>query len=101
MLEYAYTLYLDSTCDVCGGSRYECRNEANAGLYEIQDSTCYRQAAVEEHTGQKGFKPEPGQRFYATEIDGDLVTRRTFAPLAGADDQDDQPSERNKRSEAV
>lgn len=89
MLEYAYTLYLDGTCDVCGGSRFECRNEANAGLYEVQDTTCYRQAAVEEHTGQKDFKPDPGQRFYATEIDDELVTRRSFAPFAGTNDQDD------------
>jgi len=76
LLEYAYTLYLDGTCDVCGGSRAECRNEANSGLYEVQETTCHRQAAVEEHTGRKGFKPEPGQRFYATEIDAELITRK-------------------------
>lgn len=78
LLEFAYTLYLDSLCDVCGGNRFECRNEANAGLYEVQDTICQRQAAVEEHTGQKNFKPEPGQRFYAVEIDDELVTRRPF-----------------------
>lgn len=89
MLEYAYTLYLDGLCDVCGGNRAECRNEANAGLYEVQDTTCNRQAAVEEHTGQKVFKAEPGQRFYATEIDAELITRRTFPPLSGANNQDD------------
>ena len=55
----------------------------------MQDTTCYRQAAVEEHTGQKNFKPEPGQRFYATEIDDELITRRPFPPLAGTDYQDD------------
>ena len=50
--------------------------------------TCQAQAAVEEHTGQKGFKPDPGQRFYATEIDEELITRRTFAaPL-------DQPGDK-------
>ena len=89
MLEYAYTLYLDSICETCGGNRYECRNEANAGLYEAQDTTCYRQAAVEEHTGQKGFKPEPGQRFHAVEIDDELITRRSFTPFPGAHDKDD------------
>jgi len=75
LLEYAYTLYLDGICNVCGGPRAECRNKANEGLYEVQETTCYRQAAVEEHTGQKDFKPEPGQRFYATEIDEELIVR--------------------------
>lgn len=89
LLEYAYTLYLESICDTCGGNRFECRNEANAGLYEVQDTTCYRQAAVEEHTGQKGFKPDPGQRFYATEIDEELVARRPFPPFARTNDQND------------
>ncbi|ERI39190.1 hypothetical protein M707_02755 [Arthrobacter sp. AK-YN10] len=86
MLEFAYTLYLDSTCDVCGGNRFECRNEANAGLYEVAETTCQRQAAVEEHTGQKNFKPDPGQRFYATEIDEELITRRpvTVSPRLDA-----------------
>lgn len=86
LLEFAYTLYLDSTCDVCGGNRFECRNEANAGLYEVAETTCQRQAAVEEHTGQKNFKPEPGQRFYATEIDEELINRRpvTVSPRLDA-----------------
>jgi hypothetical protein len=78
LLEYAYTLYLNGLCDVCGGNRFECRNEANMGLYEVQETTCHRQAAVEEHTGQKNFKPEPGQRFYAVAIDEELVTRKSF-----------------------
>jgi len=76
-LEFAYTLYIEGLCD-CGRPRFECRNEANAGLYEVDSVTCQAQAAVEEHTGQKGFKPEPGQRFYATEIDEDLITRRSL-----------------------
>lgn len=65
-------------CDDCGRPKVECRNESNAGLYEASDVTCYAQAAIEERTGQPGFKPEPGQRFYATEIDADLITRRPF-----------------------
>jgi len=76
-LEFAYTLYIEGLCD-CGRPKFECRNEANAGLYEVDSVTCQAQAAVEEHTGQKGFKPEPGQRFYATEIDEDLITRRSL-----------------------
>lgn len=89
LLEFAYTLYVESLCGVCGGNKFECRNEANAGLYEVGDTICYRQAAVEEHTGQKNFKPDPGQRFFATEIDDELITRRSFAPLTQADYQDD------------
>jgi len=77
LLEFAYTLYIEGLCD-CGRPKFECRNEANAGLYEVDSVTCQAQAAVEEHTGQKGFKPEPGQRFYATEIDEDLITRRSL-----------------------
>ena len=77
-MEFAYTLYVDGLCD-CGRPKLECRNEANAGLYEVADVTCYAQAAIEEHTGQKDFKADPGQRFYATEIDEELITRRTFA----------------------
>jgi hypothetical protein len=79
LLEFAYTLYLEGLCD-CGRPKFECRNEANAGLYEAADITCYAQAAVEERTGQQGFKPEPGQRFYAKEIDEELIARRTFTP---------------------
>ena len=91
LLEFAYTLYVDGLCD-CGRPKVECRNEANAGLYEVADVTCYAQAAVEEHTGQEKFKPEPGQRFYATEIDDELITRRAFAaPL-------DQPGDKQGES---
>lgn len=79
-------------CD-CGRPKSECRNDANRGLYEVADVTCYAQAAIEEHTGQAGFKPEPGQRFYAAEIDPELVTRRTFTPLADADDGGDEPGD--------
>jgi len=65
-------------CD-CGRPKSECRNDANLGLYEAAEVTCYGQAAIDEHVGQKGFKPEPGQRFYVREIDDELITRRTFA----------------------
>ena len=92
MLEFAYTLYLEGLCD-CGRPKAECRNEANAGLYEAADVTCYAQAAVEERTGQKDFKPEPGQRFYAEEIDEDLVVRRKFAPLTNADKRGNEPGQ--------
>lgn len=77
LLEFAYTLYVEDMCE-CGAPKSECRNPDNAGLYEAGMVTCHRQAAIEEHTGQKGFKPEPGQRFYAAEIDEELVARRTF-----------------------
>ena len=79
----------------CGRPKTECRNQANAGLYEVADVTCHAQAAIEEHTGQKGFKPEPGQRFYAVEIDDELIIRRTFAPLPDADERDDEAGERD------
>lgn len=90
LLEFAYTLYVDGLCE-CGRPKHECRNPDNAGLYEVADTTCYAQAAIEEHTGQKGFKPEPGQRFYAVEIDDELVTRRTFTPPMFDDPGDEQP----------
>ena len=92
LLEFAYTLYVEGLCE-CGRPKFECRNEANAGLYEVADATCYAAAAVEEHTGQEKFKPEPGQRFYAVEIDEELVTRRTFAPFADADKRGDESGE--------
>jgi hypothetical protein len=44
----------------------------------VADVTCHAQAAVEEHTGQEKFKADPGQRFYAVEIDESVITRRTF-----------------------
>jgi hypothetical protein len=84
-LEFAYTLYVEGLCD-CGRPKWECRNEANRGLYEVSDTTCFAQAAVEEHTGQDKFKADPGQRFYATEIDEELITRRGFAVLPDTDD---------------
>ena len=83
-MEFAYTLYVEGMCD-CGRPKFECRNEANQGLYEVADVTCYAAAAVEEHTGQEKFKPEPGQRFYAAEIDEELITRRAFAGGSGSD----------------
>jgi len=94
LLEFAYTLYVEGMCE-CGRPKFECRNEDNAGLYEASDVTCYAQAAIEERTGQQGFKPDPGQRFYATEIDPALVTRRTFAPLSEADNRGDESGERD------
>lgn len=84
-MEFAYTLYLEGMCD-CGRPKFECRNDANVGLYEVAEVTCYAQAAVEEHTGKDGFKADPGQRFYAREIDEELVTRRTFGLGEMSDD---------------
>ena len=84
-MEFAYTLYVEGMCS-CGRPKFECRNDANRGLYIAADVTCHAQAAVEEHTGQEKFKADPGQRFYAEEIDSDLITRRTFAVLPDADD---------------
>lgn len=100
LLEFAYTLYVEGMCE-CGRPKSECRNDANRGLYEVADITCHAQAAVEEHTGQEKFKADPGQRFYATEIDADLVTRRTFAPLSDADNAGDKSSEGNKSGPAT
>ena len=77
----------------CGRPKHECRNPENAGLYEAADVTCYAQAAIEERTGAKGFAPEPGQRFYAVEIDDELVTRRAFAPLTQPDNRGDESGE--------
>lgn len=69
----------------CGNPRWECHHKDNAGLYEVQSVVCHAQAAVDEHTRQKDFKPEPGERFYATPIDDDLVTRRPLTtPRAGS-----------------
>lgn len=95
LLEFAYTLYVEGMCE-CGRPKFECRNEANRGLYEVADVTCYAQAAVEEHTSQKDFKPEPGQRFYAVEIDEELITRRTFAPLPDADNRGKESDKRDQ-----
>lgn len=99
-MEFAYTLYLEGLCD-CGRPKFECRNDANRGLYEVADITCHAQAAIEEHTGQKDFKAEPGQRFYATELDDELITRRTFAPLPDADKRHDEPEERDERGKSA
>jgi hypothetical protein len=82
-------------CD-CGRPKFECRNDANAGLYEVADVTCHAQAAVEEFTGQEKFKPEPGQRFYATEIDDELITRRTFTMPPALDAASNEQPESDK-----
>lgn len=95
-MEFAYTLYVEGLCD-CGRPKWECRNEANRGLYEVADVTCYAQAAVEEHTGQDKFKADPGQRFYASEIDDELITRRAFAVLPDANNGDDEPGQSDQR----
>jgi hypothetical protein len=97
-LEFAYTLYVEGLCE-CGRPKFECRNEANRGLYEVADVTCYAQASVEEHTGQQGFKPDPGQRFYAREIDEGLITRRTFALPPPKDTADNDQSDTNNGGE--
>jgi len=99
-LEFAYTLYVEGLCE-CGRPKFECRNAANAGAYEVADITCHAQAAVEEHTGQEKFKPDPGQRFYAVEIDESVITRRAFAPLAEAAKGDAKPDDGNKESETL
>ena len=104
LLEFAYTLYVEGMCE-CGRPKFECRHPDNAGAYEAEDVTCHAQAAVEERTGAKGFKPEPGQRFYAVEIDESVITRRTFGPpnkgtgdMAGAN-EDDPPDEKRRGHE--
>lgn len=61
--------------------------------------TCQAQAAIDEHTGQQGFKAEPGERFYAREIDDELVTRRTFAPLPEPDDSGNESGDGDDGSE--
>lgn len=88
LLAFAYQLYLDTKCGECGGSVFECRNPDNAGVFEALDVTCHRKAAVDDRTGQQGFKPEPGQMFYAAPIDEDLVSGSgvTLATLS-----DDEP----------
>lgn len=98
LLEFAYTLYVEGMCD-CGRPKSECRNEANIGQYEVASVICHAQAAIEEHTGQQGFKAEPGERFYATEIDDELVVRRKFAPLPNPDDRGNEPGQGNDDGE--
>ncbi len=85
----------------CGAPKSECRNPDNAGVYAADSVTCYRQAAVESHTGQPGFKPEPGQRFFAAEIDEELVVRRTFAPLTDTQQQGNEPSKSHEDRKRV
>ena len=98
-MEFAYTLYVEGMCELCGGPRSECRNDDNAGAYEAAETTCHKQAAVEEKTGAKDFKPEPGQRFYARPIDESVIQHRTFAPLPYADNRGDETGESDERSE--
>ena len=85
LLVYAYQLYLELVCPVCGGSVLVCRNEANAGLFELQESTCHRRVPVDEKTRQKDFKAEPGQLLYGAPIDDDLVkgSGLLYPPNAG------------------
>jgi len=73
LLAFAYQLYLDLVCPACGGNVQVCRNDSNEGIFEALDTKCHRRAAVDERTGQQGFKPEPGQMFYASPIDDGLV----------------------------
>jgi hypothetical protein len=70
-------------------------------LYQVADVTCWAQAAIEEHTRQEKFKADPGQRFYATEIDDELITRRTFAPLPDTDNRGDESGESNEHGEPI
>jgi hypothetical protein len=97
LLEFAYTLYVNGQCSLCGGPSSECRNDENRGAYEVADTTCHKQAAIEEYTGQEKFKAEPGQRFYAVAIDDSVIQRRTFPPLVSNSGNDagregDQPN---------
>lgn len=56
---------------------YVCRNEANAGLFQAETTTCNAQAAIDErraqNESQQGYKPEHGEMVYSTPIDDDLV----------------------------
>lgn len=68
----------------------ECRDPANAGVYEVvQDRVCYRKQALEEVTGAKDWKPEPGQVLTVEEIDESVVTRSVAATLRSADEEQD------------
>lgn len=91
LLVLAYQRYLDTTCSECGGYVLECRDSANAGVYEVvQDQFCYRKAALEEVTGRKDWESEPGQVLSVQAIDPAVVTRSAVATLTPPDQEQDQ-----------
>lgn len=71
-------------------------------MFETLDTTCHRQAAIEERTGQAGFKPEPGQLFYAAPIDEELVAGSglTLPAHPNSDEQGYEAGERGEAAEA-
>lgn len=70
---------------------FECRDSANAGVYEVvQDQFCYRKAALEEVTGRKDWESDPGQVLSVQEIDPAVVTRSAVATLTPPDQEQGQ-----------
>lgn len=97
LLVFAHQIYLDTKCGQCGRSVHVCRNEANLGQFEALTTSCQATAAIDERTGQQGYKREPGELLYAAPIDDDLVTGSglVFAPDAYANQKRDESGEGN------
>jgi hypothetical protein len=100
LLIFAYQRYLDTLCPECGGYVVECRNPANRGVYEVdQSGYCYRKQALEDVTRAEKFEAEHGQLFSVRPIDESIVHRGGLV-LQGGEDADSESGEHEEQAES-
>lgn len=52
----------------CGQPKYICHNPANEGEYDVVQSVCQAERAVQSVTSAKDYKPDPGARLAAVYV---------------------------------
>lgn len=80
VLALGYQLYTQMLCPECGNPVSICRDPNRDGWFEAKTETCYAVKAVATHTGQQGYKPEPGEIIYPhleEPVGGGYATRVT------------------------
>lgn len=59
-----FELFKSTICPECGNPLSVCRDPGRDGWFQVQEDTCYAKKAMDEHTSDKTYKPQPGQVIY-------------------------------------
>lgn len=75
-LVVAFTQYEAGMCS-CGYPVHICHHPENDGYFDVHQTVCYAEAAIDAFRGTEEYKPEPGERLgavYTREADDPLPT---------------------------
>ena len=73
-LVVAFTQYEKGMCS-CGYPIHICHHPENDGYFDVHETRCYAEAAIEEHRNREDYQPETGERL------GAVYTREANDPL--------------------